>query len=216
MNPDARIVLLGASGATGQQVIRVAAERKLSVVAQVRDAARAGAFEGLPRVEVVEAPLSDLDRLADAMAGADAVVSALGVASRSPDAMPSEHMGTVAEAMKRAGVDRYVGISGAGLTLEGEQKKLMGRFMSWLVERMAPAVVEDKRREYRFLRQSDLRWTLARAPRLTDAAPTGQVATANDRPPSFELTRGDAAAFLLDAIERDDLVGEAPYVSSKK
>lgn len=205
------IALLGATGATGAHVLECAKKRKVTVRAIVRDRARLEAPSD-EDLEVVEAPLSDLEQLTEAFRGVDAVVSTLGVSPRTPNRAPSEDLPTVLQAMEAAGVKRYIGISGAGLTLPGERKPLIGRLIAKLVAWSAPQVFADKVREHEVLAGSDIEWTLARAPRLVDGAPTGTYEVHPSQPPGFKLTRGDMASFMLDQIGATDWIGKAPVL----
>ena len=69
-----KILVLGATGATGQLIVRDAAASGHSVVALVRAKARSD----LPGAELIEGDARDEGTLARALDGCDAVVSALG------------------------------------------------------------------------------------------------------------------------------------------
>lgn len=209
---SSRIALLGASGATGRHLLDVAESRGIDVTAIVRDAARLPDLG--PDVRVVECELSDTETLVSAFEDVRAVLSTLGVSRNSPDLMPSRHLPSILAAMQQAGVERYVGISGAGLTLEGEHKDVMGRFMSWLVRKLSPVVFEDKAQEYRALKEASLKWTLVRAPRLVDGPPTGKVETGDSKPPAIKVTRGDISAFMLDQVDSPSSLRRAPMVGT--
>lgn len=208
------VAVLGASGATGRHLLEVAADRGVTVTAVVRDRSRLPAVPDL--VTVAEAALSDVSALAEALSGVDAVLSTLGVARRTPADPPSRQLPHVLEAMGRAGVHRFVGISGAGLTLHGEHKPLSGRVASWFVRRAAPAAHDDKVAEYDHLRASPVAWTLVRAPRLVDGPPSGRIAVGSDRPPAFTVTRGDVALFMLGQVRDDTFVRRAPMIATAR
>ena len=69
-----KILVLGATGATGQLIVRDATASGHYVVALVRAKARAD----LPGAELIEGDVRDEGTLARALNGCDAVVSALG------------------------------------------------------------------------------------------------------------------------------------------
>ncbi len=98
-----RILVLGATGGTGQLIVRDAAQSGHSVVALVRAKARAD----LPGAELIEGEARDEATLVRALDGCDAVVSALGtgVGFRQVDLLTVATRALVA-AMTRTGVRR--------------------------------------------------------------------------------------------------------------
>src|SRR5258708_11959083 len=69
-----KVLVLGATGGTGQLIVRDAVAKGHSVVALVRSVASAG----LPDAGIIEGDVRNEATIARAMDGCDAVVSALG------------------------------------------------------------------------------------------------------------------------------------------
>lgn len=113
-----RVALTGGAGFVGGAVARVLRGRGDEVVALVRD--RAGATD-LERIgaEIVEDDLSDVQRLTQALDGADALIHAagsyrVGIPANERDAMWDANVGTTTralEAAKAAGTQRIVYVS---------------------------------------------------------------------------------------------------------
>ncbi len=66
------------------------------------------------------------------------------------------------------------------------------------------------------LAASTARWTVLRPPRLVDNRATGQWTFSFDRPAATWLDRTDLAGAMLEALERDNMIEQAPFVSAKK
>lgn len=66
----------------------------------------------------------------------------------------------------------------------------------------------------RLLRTSDVDWTLVRAVVLTGKPMSGPVraAEAGSEKPGTQINRTDLARFLLDTVEKDTWIREAPLV----
>jgi len=65
------------------------------------------------------------------------------------------------------------------------------------------------------IRESDLNWTLARAPRLNDKPGTGQMKFGYaGKGPGTQLSRADYAQFMLEQINDETWSGKAPMVSN--
>ena len=107
-----KVLILGATGATGQLIVRDATASGHYVVALVR----AKASSNLPGVEVIEGDVRDEGTLARALNGCDAVVGALGTGMgfREVDLLTVATRALVA-AMTRAGVRRLISISALGV-----------------------------------------------------------------------------------------------------
>jgi nucleoside-diphosphate-sugar epimerase len=113
-----RVVVTGGAGLVGRAVVRRLRERGDAVLALVRDPARAS-FLGDLGAELVADDLSDADRLADHLAGADGLIHAagsyrVGIPAAERDAMWDANVGTTARvlaAAAAAGTPRIVYVS---------------------------------------------------------------------------------------------------------
>ncbi|MGV1027268.1 MAG: NAD(P)-dependent oxidoreductase [Dermatophilaceae bacterium] len=163
------------------------------------------------RVTVIEGSSTDaVERL---VAGAHAVVSALGPAGKQ-SRLHRETAAVLIPAMQRHGIRRYVGVSGAGIDVPGDHKGAPDRLISALVRRFGGEMAKDKVDEYGQFAASDLDWTLVRPPRLRDGEPTGAIRHDATRPGKTWIRRADLAAFLADVVEQGSYVRQAPFVST--
>lgn len=206
------VTVFGASGAIGRQVLEQALAAGYTVRAFVRDAAKSPTDA---RVTTVVGEITDADRVAEAVQGADAVIWAVGPSRNAADQVQVFESGAqnLVAAMKKHGVSRLVALSGAGVTVDGERKPLGGRLMSGLVSVVVRHVVEAKRREYGVFKTSGLEWTLVRPPRVVDGPPTGRYVAGGEETGS-RVTQGDLAAFMVRELEERRYVKAAPFVHS--
>ena len=188
-----RVVVLGTTGRTGRIVADLALDQGIDVVALVR-------HEPEPpldaRVAVTVVDLRDQDAIAPELAGADAVVSAIGPVAGVTVTEVSESTQAVVDAMTRAGVRRIVAAANGKVFTDDE---VTGEYAN---------VAAEHRRDAAILAASGLEWTIVAAPFLTDDPATGDVGTVVDgKGPGRSLTRADFAAVLLDALDRPEWVG---------
>jgi hypothetical protein len=110
--------------------------------------------------------------------------------------------------------ERYVTLVGAGVREEGESVSLGGRVMGAMLTLLARSVLADAREHVAAVRESDVRWTVVRAPRLTEGPHTGEVRHGTELRLGLRDTdaRANVATFVLDCIEDDLYVGEMPKV----
>jgi putative NADH-flavin reductase len=195
-----RVVVLGTTGRTGSIVADLALDRGMDVVALVRHEPEPPLD---PRVAVTVVDLRDQDAIAPELAGADAVVSAIGPVTGVTVTEVSEATQAVVDAMTRAGVRRVVAAANGKVFTDEEVTGEYGN------------VAAEHRRDAAILAASGLDWTIVAAPFLTDDPATGDVGTVVDaKGPRRYLTRADFAATLLDALDHPEWVGHMVGVAN--
>ncbi|NGO66939.1 NAD(P)-dependent oxidoreductase [Streptomyces boncukensis] len=197
-----RLTVFGASGGTGQQVVRQALDAGHEVTAVVRNPDR------LPvrheRLEVVTAELADPEPLRAAVAGRDAALSGLGAPTNKAAGIASRGTRTILRALEAEGVRRYVAVSAppAGPVPEGES--LLFRAVMWpLIGRVFKDIYADLRLMEREIRASATDWTLVHPPQLKDGPPTGayQKRIGGAVPRSHTVVRADVAHLMLALLD---------------
>lgn len=206
-----RIALLGATGRTGRLVIADALSQGCEVIALAR---HPGELDGVG-VTAIGGDVRDRDAVSSVVQGVDAVVSAVGARGRDADLHTTLARNTL-DAMTAAGVGRFVGISVGGLDVPGDEKGPRDRFIGALVRTLAGAASADRKREYEIWRESGLRWTLIRVPRLVDGTPAGPPDVDAHRPPrGIALHRETLAALLVNSVTSDRFEKCAPFAADR-
>ena len=204
-----KILVLGATGATGQLIVRDATASGHYVVALVRAKARAD----LPGAEVIEGEVRDEGTLARALNGCDAVVSALGtgVGLREVDLLTVATRALVA-AMTRAGVRRLICISALGV---GDSRYHGGFVFDRLFQPLllGPAY-KDKERQEAAIRASALDWVVIRPAMLTNGSPRGRIRATTDLAGVHggKIARADVAQFVVEQLTTDAWLRRTPVI----
>ena len=175
-----RILLLGATGGTGLEIVRQAVERRWAVSAVVRSPDRLG--ELAPYVSVVPGSVFDPQVIAGAAAGCDAVLSVIGsaggVLGRGSTTVYSDTAATLVAALPRACVERPVLCTSAGVEARDPGEVLPYRLIAkpLFLQRAYDdlTVAED------VIRSSGLEWTPG-APGPPDQ-PSRRAAVPGQRP----------------------------------
>ncbi len=209
-----RVLVIGASGKTGHEVVRQALAAGDEVTAFVRDPSRLKIRE--PRLTVVRGDVRSVGDLRRALAGQDAVVSTLG--GRAKDAMTHPLSGkpsggvmeastaALIEAAEEAGVRRLVMLS---------TFMLAPNFRAGILKPLAlyyKGMNDDKRAGEEVLKESPLDWTIVYATRLTGGERSGRerlVPVTEIVTPRNNVSRSDAAAFLLAQLDDDAAIRKA-------
>jgi putative NADH-flavin reductase len=197
-----RLTVFGGTGGTGAQVISAALDAGHTVIAPARDPARIRASH--ERLRAVRADVLAPPSLVGTVDGADAVVSALGLANgRRPTTVYSTGVGNILDAMRVAGVRRFVGVSALPVTPRAEVSVLERRVLYPILYRFFGAGYADMERMEQLLRRSAVDWTVVRPPRLTNGPATGRYRRAVNHhlPHGRTISRADLAAEMLRLLD---------------
>lgn len=207
-----RLAVFGATGRTGIPLVRQALDRGHEVVAFVRDPSKLPIEDS--SLTVVTGDAYTGEGVREAVAGVDAVASVLGQSSAGPDDLLTVAGNHVMDAMVAEGVERYVTLVGAGVREPGEDVSLGGKVMGTLLKLVSGEVLADAEAHVDAVRESDLDWTVVRAPRLGEGEGRGEYRTGSDLSPGMgAVARADVASFVLAAIEDDLYVHELPKIT---
>lgn len=193
------LLIVGATGGTGRQLVTQALERGHQVTALVRRLARA---EPRPGLTLVAGDVLDPGSLARAMQGQEAVLSALGHKRwLGPSRILSEGTRNLIAAMVRQGVPRFVCETALGISDAWWQ---MGLYYTLFVRPVIlPFYFGDKVRQEAVIRASGLAWTIVRPGMLTNGPPRGRYRHGPHVGHwlwTVRISRADVAAFMLDQL----------------
>jgi putative NADH-flavin reductase len=198
-----KLTIFGATGATGTCLTNQAIAAGHQVTAVVRDPARLTVLAH-QRLRTVTIPdLTDPVAINPAVAGADAVFSAVAPPGTGPSALRRDSTLSIIKAMQKTGARRLVVISGSIVADQGESP-YMRYLLKPLVRRtFLRHVCADFRGAEDEIHASGLDWTIFRPPSLTDKPARGTYRTAIDRnlPHCFNISRTDLATCMLTMLE---------------
>ncbi|GAB3039151.1 NmrA family transcriptional regulator [Mycobacterium bourgelatii] len=204
-----KILVIGATGGTGAQVVKQALARGHSVKVQVRDRVQAAQFD---QAEVMVGDVRDAAAVDSALSGVDAVVCCLGVRlGQDPGTVRSAGTANLVAQMRRHGVRRLIAVSTVGVGSSVADQSRIARMM-WPRMVGRPRLIEADRAEAAIRDGGDeLAWTLVRPPRLVDGAGGArlQVGPSVRTGMRSQLARADLASVLLDQVTDERYVGAA-------
>ncbi|MGW1995187.1 NAD(P)-dependent oxidoreductase [Embleya sp. NPDC001921] len=197
-----RLTVLGATGGTGEHVLRHAAAAGHKVTAVVRAPSRP-AFEH-PNVEVFRADVTDPAELREAIEGRDAVLSGLGPRNRKAAGIAAAATAAILSAMADTGVRRLVTISAApvGPTPTEDSVFVRGAVIP-ILRAILKDVYADLDAMEGELARSGSDWTSMRPPRLTNGSGTGtyRTRTGGSVPRGSTIARADLAHGMLAVLD---------------
>ena len=194
-----KLLVLGATGGIGLEILQQAIQRGHEVTAFVRTPGALQTFGN--RVAVVQGDLLDRCQLKRALEGHDAVLSGFGprtpIARRDADLL-RRFAPPLTGAMQQAGVRRLVLVSTAFLFRDSILPP------AWLVGRLFfRDLVADALGMEEVIRKNPLDWTIVRPPRLVDKPRAGRYRVREGHLPlfGFKISRADVADFMIRTAE---------------
>ena len=118
----ARILLLGGTGFVGRHVCEKLTRLGCSMTVITRRARQASAIQNLPRVNVIEGDVYNLEFLTQCMQKHDVVINLIAILHGTPAAFEKAHVQlpqVIAQACQESGVHRLIHISALGASLTG-------------------------------------------------------------------------------------------------
>lgn len=192
-----KLLILGATGPTGRCLLDGALGRGDQVTALARNPAALA--DVADRITVVPGDATSQDDVARAMAGQDAVVSALGTGkSLTAGQLFSRASAAVTAVASKQGVTRLVWLSSFGVGKTFQQANPVQKVGYRTLLR---GVYADKKIADDQIRSSGLDWTLVYPVLLTNGPATGNVRAGAQLQTSGagRMSRADVAAFMLQA-----------------
>jgi len=207
--PLTRVLIVGATGGTGRQLLAQALKRGYVVTALVRTPGKLSIED--PHLTVVQGDVLDRSTVEKAVRGQDAVISALGHKRFFvPTRILSEGTRNILSAMETHGVRRFVCETSLGI---GDSVGRMGLYYTLFVTPVIlPLYFWDKTRQERLIAASNLEWVIVRPAVLTNAKMRG-THRCGRRIGSYlwtaRIARGDVANFMLKQLTDNSHLGTA-------
>jgi putative NADH-flavin reductase len=211
-----KIVIFGAAGGTGRDVVEQALAKGYEVTAFDRNPAALTIQH--PKLKLLQGDIFDTASVEEAVVGQDAVICVLGV--RPTITIPVCSVGTehIIAAMQKVGVKRFICQSAFTVAaLDGEWREV-----PWILPvllKFTPkvkAMFADKIIQEKATKQSGLDWIIVRPAQLTDGPGTGKYTAGTSLKIGLneKISRADVADFLLKQVSDDTYLHQVPRLKS--
>jgi len=212
-----KVSIIGASGKLGRYMVQQALDRDYEVVGVCRQKSvrKLDRFGG--RITVVPGATNDPEVIQRAVAGCDAVLVVLV-----PWGVHQYSTGTAQAVLDHAEPGaRLVFSCGWHITRDGKDqfsRKLLWqiRVFGWIGKLLRAVDIDDQVEACRRVFASDTRWTVVRGSDLEEGESQGlPVWSQHVGDPILQSNctrRVDYALFMVEALQNDELIGEAPAI----
>ncbi len=205
-----KVVVFGATGSVGKELVKQALEQGHKVTASVRSPAKLELTHD--KLELVQGDVLDYAAVAKAVRGQDAVLCALGAGRKG--VIRSHGTKHIIQAMESENVRRLVcqttlGVGDSRETLTFFWKTIM--FGLLLREAFADHVLQKN-----YIRQSQLDWTIVRPAAFTHGKRTGHYQHgfgSTHKGLELKISRADVADFMLKQLTDNTYLHQTPGLS---
>lgn len=208
-----KIIIFGASGGTGIEIVKQALDAGYIVTAFVRSLTKIKYNH--PNLSLFQGDVQNAVDVQKAISGQDAVVSALGPTRPPVPGMMEDAAKNIVAAMKMHNISRLISTTGAGVRDPQDQPKLIDHLMKGLLTILAAEVLRDSSNNVSVIQQSGLDWTIVRFPRLIDGQHTGKYRAGYvGKNSGSQLSRADGADFIVKELTEKKYLHKMPIVSN--
>ena len=205
-----KVLIFGATGTVGRELVTQGLEKGHIVVAFVRDPSKLAISHA--NLEIIEGDVLDSAAVDLAVAGHDAVLIALGAGSKGQ--VRSTGTRNIIQAMQKSGARRLVCLSTLGV---GDSNGNLNFFWKYIMFGMLlrAAFADHVSQEDQVIR-SGLDWTIVRPAAYTDGERTGNYRhgfPATEKGLKLKISRADVADFVLAQLTDDSYIRMTPGVS---
>lgn len=197
-----QVLVVGATGGTGRQVVEQALQLGHFVTAFVRDPAKL--LIQHPNLTVLTGDVLKPETVLPAVRRQDVVICSLGSRPGQKDQAVAEGTRNLVVAMHQAGVQKLFVVSSLGVGTSYEEASLPSKL---IIKTLLSGVIAEKEKQEQAVRESGLDWVIVRPTSLTNGPVTGHYRIGEHLPFSrFDfprISRADVAAFLLHQLEKD-------------
>ena len=205
-----KLVIFGATGGTGLELVKQALERGCAVTAFVRNPAPlADNGDGLT---IITGDIYDKAAVARCLQGQDAVVCALGARDLQKTTIRTTGTVNIINGMKQAGVNRLLVVSAMGI---GDSWHTLSLFNKLFFATLLRNARTDHEAQETAVKASGLDWTIVRPSGLVDTPGTGVYRVGeNIRAKTSKIPRADVADLILNELTEGALIHKAVTITN--
>lgn len=205
------ILIFGASGKTGQELVKQALAQQHRVTAFVRNPAKLNITGD--NLKVIRGNISDYKLVEEAVKEHDVVISVLGAASPFKyDQSVVDGLSNIVKAMETKNISRFIYMSAINVKESRGNAGLLIRFLAPLLLRAETKGHEEREK---IIRNSRLRWTLVRSGGLNNGGHTAVYRSGENikaKGIAAAISRADVADFMLRQLSDNSFLKKAPIV----
>jgi putative NADH-flavin reductase len=209
-----KVLIFGASGATGHNLISQAVEQGHEILAFVRDPSKLKIVN--KSLKTFKGDVVNYQQVAEAVQGQEAVISALGASNPvTRNYALISGIENIVQAMTKHNVSRLVYQSFLGVR---EHRQELGFIVNRVLPILLKGSIKDHEEKEKIITTSNLQWTIVRCPTLTNGPLTKKYVDGERLQPQSALaflSRADVADFMLRQLSENKYIRKKPRIMKK-
>lgn len=203
------LLIFGATGGTGKELLRQALDQNHRVTALVRNPD--SVVVSHPNLTIVKGDIADFSSLLKVMPNQQVVLSTLGVRVLRSNTILSDGTRSILRAMSQFGIKRFICETSLGV---GDSKDQMDFFFGKIIIPLfLRNVFIDKERQEQVIMESNAEWIIVRPGGLTDGPRTGIYRSGLNKDIGGKISRADVADFMLKQLSDTTYIRKTPAIS---
>ena len=207
-----KLIIFGAAGSTGRQVVEQALKQGHDITAFVRNPEKFDPKN--EKLKIVKGDVLDYGTVERAIQGQDAVLCTLGRPPFDKSNLRSNGTRNIIRAMEKTGVKRFIcqSTDGAG----DSRKTLPFLYKYFIVPFLLRRVFKDHEIQEGYIKESRLDWTIVRPTALTNGERKRSYFhgfISKGKPVLFKISRADTADFMLKQLTDTHYLHKTPSLS---
>jgi len=195
------ILVFGASGGTGLEVVEQALEAGHKVTAILRHPDKFPIRH--EQLRIIKGDVLNSISYENTFFGMDVVISCLGTRNREATVVYSQGVTNILQAMQKVGMDRIICLSAGAVEIAPNTSFLMKFLIKNILQKLFKYSYADMLLMEGILHGSNLNWTVIRPPRLLNGDRTGKYRTSINEiiPNMSSLNRADLADYIIHHLD---------------
>ena len=206
-----KILIFGASGATGHELVNQALTQGHIVTAFIRNPSKLKIKHD--NLIVIQGDVIHYPLVENAVKGQDAVLSALGASSPFKyDQSVVDGANNIIKAMETNNISRFIYMSFVGVK---ESRHTAGFVIKYIAPKLLSTEVAGHESREKLIKQSQLKWTIVRAPTLSNGKHIAQFRSGEEissKGFTVMISRADVADFMLRQLTDTTFIRRTPSV----
>ncbi|QGG52829.1 NAD(P)H-binding protein [Lysinibacillus pakistanensis] len=211
MDSSYKIAIIGGTGRVGKHLAKHAIQQGYYVRMLARNPEKLSYKN--EKMDIVKGQIQDINTIRELFKDCNIVINTFGQPAKD-DPIYSKVTTTILDVMQDLNINRYIGVSGGSLTIDGDKKSLLNRVGAKLFEVLFPKMMEDKKLEWKILSNNkNIKWTLFRLPFVKDSLTSKSIKVGQTDMPGIKITNQDIATFIIKHLDDPQFIHKSPFIS---
>lgn len=207
-----KVAIIGGTGKVGRHIASRALEQGYQVRMLVRNPEKLTYRDS--KIEIVQGNVQNTKDIQKLLKDCQIVINTFGQLMKE-EPIYSSVTENILEVMSDLQIERYIGVTGGSLTINGDKKSFLNRVGAKFFEIIYSNMMIDKKKEWHILNKNKLiKWTLIRLPFIVDGTEIGNIEENLTDMPGTKITNQDVATFIVNQIESLKYIQKAPFISN--